>query len=194
MSIGAIGAAIITSAISLIGMIVAKEQKVSDFRQAWIDALRAEMTSYLTSVNAVIDTASLPYKDQLEKVKSLSALYSNLNSAHFLITLRLNPDEKSAKSLLASMKAIREMASYPDGLNQEKLRPVELDFLLASKDLLKYEWRRVKRGEVTYRLTKAGLAGIIVLAVCFVYFDAETGSNVPSNVEKTLANPQDNHP
>ncbi|TAY15437.1 hypothetical protein ELH91_00935 [Rhizobium leguminosarum] len=171
ISVGAIGAAIITAAISLIGLIVAKEQKVSDFRQAWIDALRSEMTSYLTSVNAVVDAASLPYKDQAEKVKTLGPLYSNLNSAHFFITLRLNPNEKNSKALLACMKAFQELASYPDGLTRENVKPVELDFLSASKDLLKYEWRRVKRGEPTFRLAKAALFVVLALAVGLIAFD-----------------------
>jgi hypothetical protein len=183
ISVGAIGAAMITAAISLIGLIVAKEQKISDFRQAWIDALRSEITSYLTSMNAIVDATSLPYKNQAEKVKALSPLYSSLNNANFFITLRLNPDEKNSKGLLACMKTFEEMASRPDGLIRENVKRVELDFLLASKNLLKYEWRRVKRGEPTFRITKGFLFVILASAVVLLAFDYS------SSAKKTL-NPQ----
>ena len=42
-AIGAIAAALIAGLISLLGLIISKEQKVSDFRQAWIDALTCFM-------------------------------------------------------------------------------------------------------------------------------------------------------
>ncbi|WP_377296446.1 hypothetical protein [Rhizobium sp. SGZ-381] len=181
ISVGAIGAAMITAAISLIGLIVAKEQKVSDFRQAWIDSLRSEVTLYLTSMNAIVDATYLPYKDQVEKVKSLSPLYSSLNNANFFITLRLNPHEKNSKGLLACMKAFEEMASRPNGLTRENVKRVELDFLLACKNLLKYEWQRVKRGEPTFRITKALLLVILASAVGLLSFDYASTSKETVN-------------
>jgi hypothetical protein len=46
--IGPVIAAIITGAIAFLASVLSKEQKTSEFRQAWIDALRndlAELTS-----------------------------------------------------------------------------------------------------------------------------------------------------
>lgn len=39
ISIGAVGAAIIAGFFSIVSLIIGKEQKTSEFRQAWIDAL-----------------------------------------------------------------------------------------------------------------------------------------------------------
>lgn len=45
VAIGAIGAALIAATVSLLGLIISKEQKTSEFRQAWIDALRSDLGS-----------------------------------------------------------------------------------------------------------------------------------------------------
>lgn len=43
LSVGAVGAAMIAAFVSFLGLIIGKEQKTSEFRQAWIDALRSEL-------------------------------------------------------------------------------------------------------------------------------------------------------
>ena len=45
VAIGTMIAAFIAGLVSLLSLIISKEQKVSEFRQAWIDALRAEISS-----------------------------------------------------------------------------------------------------------------------------------------------------
>jgi hypothetical protein len=35
----------VAGAFSLLGLLISKEQKVSEFRQAWIDALRADIAA-----------------------------------------------------------------------------------------------------------------------------------------------------
>jgi hypothetical protein len=42
-AVGAVIAAIIAGSIALLGLIISKEQKVSEFRQQWIDALRQDI-------------------------------------------------------------------------------------------------------------------------------------------------------
>ena len=44
VAIGAVVAALIAAIVSLLGLIISKEQKTSEFRQAWIDALRSDLT------------------------------------------------------------------------------------------------------------------------------------------------------
>jgi hypothetical protein len=43
VAVGAIGTSIIAAMVSLVGLTVSKEQKVSELRQAWIDALRDDL-------------------------------------------------------------------------------------------------------------------------------------------------------
>ena len=39
--------AVIAALVSLLGLIISKENRISDFRQAWIDALRAEIVGLI---------------------------------------------------------------------------------------------------------------------------------------------------
>jgi len=43
VAVGAIGTSIIAAMVSLVGLTVSKEQKVSELRQPWIDALRDDL-------------------------------------------------------------------------------------------------------------------------------------------------------
>jgi hypothetical protein len=54
-AIGATVAALIAGTVSLLGLIISKEQKTSEFRHAWIDALRSDLTAFLTQINAIHD-------------------------------------------------------------------------------------------------------------------------------------------
>jgi hypothetical protein len=162
ISIGAIGAALIAAVVSLLGLIISKEQKTSEFRQAWIDSLRAEITQYLTSFNAIADALRVTYNTQADKVAALSPLYSKLNESNFAITLRVNPDEERSRSLLSAMIRFKQLTANDADMVPAKIRPIELDFLSSSKELLKYEWNRVKGGEFTFKLTKAIAAAVII--------------------------------
>jgi hypothetical protein len=163
ISIGAIGAALIAGIVSLLGLIISKEQKTSEFRQTWVDSLRSEITSYLTGFNAIADALLVTYANQNDKVAALSSLYSKFNEAGYAITLRLNPGEDRSKAVLACMKRFNQLASNEVDMIPAKIKPIEIDFLASSKELLKYEWKRVKRGEPTFWVTKA-LAALVIIA------------------------------
>ena len=172
ISIGAVGAALIAGVVSLLGLIISKEQKTSEFRQAWVDALRSEITAYLTSFNAIADAVGVTYKDQAEKVNALAPLYSQLNQASFTITLRVNPDESRSKAVLACMKRFQQLTANDGNMVPANIRPIEFNFLNASKELLKYEWKRVKRGELTFIITKV-VAAIVVIAALWYWLFVE---------------------
>lgn|SRR6266446_644807 len=50
-AIGAVMAAIIAAGISFLVTVLAKEQKTSEFRQAWIDALRKDLSEFIATVD-----------------------------------------------------------------------------------------------------------------------------------------------
>lgn len=172
ISIGAVGAALIAGTVSLLGLIISKEQKTSEFRQAWVDALRSEIISYLSSFNAIADAVQVKYTDHAEKVKALAPLYSKLNEASFAITLRVNPDEGHSKAVLACMKKFMQLAANDSSMTPDNIRPIEFDLLKSSKDLLKYEWKRVKRGELTFVMTKI-FAGALIIAALWYWLAAD---------------------
>lgn len=166
ISVGAVGAAFVAALVSVLGLIISKENKVSEFRQAWIDALRTEITTYLTSINMICDALQVNYESQGQKVDALSTHYSSLNSANFMISLRLNTDERESREIISSMRNFQELLSNDSDVTPESLRAIEARFLKASKSLLKKEWKRVKRGEPTFALAKfAALALVVAIAI-----------------------------
>ncbi|WP_097672346.1 hypothetical protein [Bradyrhizobium sp. C9] len=160
-AIGAVAAALIAGIVSLLGLIISKEQKTSDFRQAWIDALRSDLTAFLTQVNAIHDATKVKYADHAEKVETLRPLYIPLNNSTFNILLRVNPSERNSRALLDAMEAFNSLTADETKLTTENIRAVERQFLGASQTLLKTEWRRVKSGERTFRVAK-WLAVIVI--------------------------------
>lgn len=190
ISIGAVGAALIAGVVSLLGLIISKEQKTSEFRQAWVDALRSEITAYLTNFNAIADAINVTYKDQAEKVKALSPLYSKLNEASFAITLRVNPNEDRSRAVLACMKQFMQLASNDNNMIPTNIRPIEIHFLNASKELLKYEWKRVKRGEITFIVTKfiAGTVIIAALLYWLMYSDPKSVKSRKTDAQGSVIN------
>lgn len=162
LTIGAVGAALIAGLISLIGLIISKEQKTSEFRQAWIDELRKCMISYLSAINAISDQIRVDPKD----TASLGAHYKELNQANHGIILRVNEKELPAIALLRCMTEFESLAEKNSTLTPEKIRSVEQKFLTASKNLLKFEWKRVKRGEMIFALMKHSLwIGVVIASI-----------------------------
>ena len=170
ITIGAVGAAAIAALISLLGLIISKEHKTSEFRQAWIDSLRSEITTYLTHLNAIADAARLPHPSQAEKVRALAPHYTAMNESAFSIALRLNRSEERSTKLMMCMKEFQDMALNEQEMRAANIRPIEGRLLLAAQDLLKFEWKRVKQGELTFRWTK--YLSVALVASSAIYLSA----------------------
>lgn len=168
ITIGAVGAAIIAGLVSLLGLIIGKEQKVSEFRQAWIDDLRKCVIAYLVNINAVCDKLSLKKAGNNVDPTLLVSDYKLLNEASHGIALRVNSNEKPAQLLLSSMNNFEALAKDSSKLTPENIRAVEDEFIDAAKKLLKFEWGRVKRGETAFVWTKRIIVIILLSLTMFL--------------------------
>ena len=181
------GAAIIAGLISLLGLIIGKEQKVSEFRQAWIDELRTCLVAYLANINAIADALRVAAANGTHP-SGLDQNYKLLNEANHGIRLRVNDDEEPSIALLDSMDQFEKLASKNSQLTPEKIREAEAYFLESSKNLLKFEWKRVKRGEKTYFMTKYVVITLIVLMLAlFAYlWHNRTPSEAKDKTKSTI--------
>ena len=196
-AIGAVIAALIGGIVSLLGLIISKEQKISEFRQAWIDDLRENITLFLSALNAVSDAENAKFKDDEERVKFISPLYRELNESHFYIVLRLNTKEDHHSALLGCLDKFHSM--FGSGVYQSRMiRPVEEEFLRNAKSLLKIEWEVVKRGEPTFRIAKA-LAAIVIFAAVLaaLFFGTSIGRHGEKAAQTSVVSDErvgsDNH-
>jgi len=154
-----LGAAVIGATITVVSLMVSKENKVSEFRQQWIDALR-EDTSAFIAVATILCRGGLEKSSKDEHLLRLSELDCR-------IRLRFKKGDPEASPLIA---ALNGAAAYS---TPEADRMVFIAHLEkpreAAQDILKCEWEKVKKGERKYRVVLwcaatvfAATAGILV--------------------------------
>ncbi len=183
ISIGAVGAAVVAGLVSLLGLVIGKEQKVSEFRQAWIDELRKCFVAYLVNINAISDAVRLKAAGKITDESVLLPSYKSLNEASHGISLRINASEAPAKAVIEAMEDFEALAASNATLTPDKIKDVEKKFVDAAKELLKFEWNRVKRGERVFVWTKAIVSAMIVIMLCFLAY-AWMSDDAPPAVEK----------
>ncbi|EGM70833.1 hypothetical protein [Shewanella sp. HN-41] len=188
LTVGVIGA-VATIIAALIGIIVAvttavisKEQKISEFRQDWINEMRKDVASLLTTyndclyhvkygaLNSLIDNSISFHTDEYLK-SNLFKLIQHSSSIKF----RLNPE--SDKALIRRINNIREIIVEISTSKNEQditnaftkgksdIEKLESDF----HKVLKSEWERVKRGEKHFVRFRS-LGEICLFAFIAVFF------------------------
>lgn len=152
-AVGTIVAAIIAGIIALLGLIISKEQKVSEFRQQWIDALRQDIA-------AVIRYGHCMSVFQVKKDEDFACL----TEAAARIRLRLNRKEPESAALLAALD--KHFVAVKTAPTVESLSLATDELVVKAQVVLKQEWRRVRSGERVYRITWwATVFFIVALAV-----------------------------
>lgn len=168
--IGPISAAVIAGSITFIITVLSKEQKTSEFRQAWIDALRndiADLIGYFGTTTSVV-RLKLHSEDttQQDLIKYLLENESNFVKMETLINrikLRINPEEH--EQFVSALNEFSDLPKDTNKLNDSSISDkITLVLLNESQALLKTEWKRVKRGEVIFRITKWASLAIFIAA------------------------------
>jgi|SRR5215469_5809639 len=168
-AVGAIVAALIAGLISLLGLIISKEQKVSEFRQAWIDGLRenvATIITHLEGLRGAIHFAQ-PGADPWQVRKDH---FVAINQAITCVRLRLNPDDSSSKQLLTSLVNLETVAQSGNLATSRELEPAINEATERCRLVMKEEWNRVRAGESTYRNARyASIAAVVLASLALSY-------------------------
>ncbi len=182
-------AALITGSLGLLGLIIAKETKVSEFRQAWIDALRTEVADMMAALHQcmfIIRFADDPEKAQSDP--SFRQAMRDSNKALFMVRLRLNEGELESQSLL---KVIDDLEKYINDSESEFLgdgvKVLEGRLTVASRFILKKEWDRVGKGEVTYKAAKWIASGLVIILFIAFFGVMWTGFSGNSSAHDRVA-------
>jgi hypothetical protein len=152
---GVIIASAIAGVFSFITLILSKEQKVSEFRQKWIETLRDDISDFLGNIVVLVD---MKQRNRSARVANVNLVFTAgeikdcqaaVSSSLTRIFLKLNPDDNN-QNIKALIKHLDEIKSYTrsakwDEIN-EKIDLVRED----SQKLLKQEWDRVKKGEPAF--------------------------------------------
>jgi len=177
-------AALIAGAFSFVGLTLSKEQKTSEFRQAWIDGLREDLAIFFAGARAMA-RATEESRDHNARghgaanfaltPDKISDIRYRAAETKYRIQLRLNPREIIHNELLRLIDAaIEEQNKFFTGSGDMETTLNAID--KAAKyvqPILKMEWERVKRGEVAFRVARNWVAPIVVLiSLCFVFLVA----------------------
>jgi hypothetical protein len=175
--------ALIAGLFSFLGLLIAKENKVSEFRQAWIDALRADIAKFAASASIVAQLRSF-YEDEKKSFswqdffKLIQPALDAGSAAQTSILLRLNPLEKEedTEALINRIKAIRAKIKGKE-FDEAKEMAYTLEGIAAP--VLKREWERVKSGEPFYVFAK-WITGALVVGSIVAVLALSVRSEPPS--------------
>lgn len=184
-SLAAIFAATIGGLVSLLGLIISKEQSVSQFRQAWIDALRGEIASAVSYISDGVARLRQFDRDPSERVLD-DDYVRGLHEKLCLIRLRLNPKDIPAPEILTLLKRIEDALTWGELDTSEEFFDQGMDKVRAdvervvelSQSLLKNEWTRVKTGEPFYKYSRRGIAVVLILFVGILTWATFSGIEV----------------
>ncbi|EGQ7759793.1 hypothetical protein IO707_004207 [Vibrio vulnificus] len=170
--IGVVTASIIAGLFSFVTLILSKEQKVSEFRQQWIDGLREDVAQFIGNITTISDVTERILWDEMDgkepdytrsDVKDLQVAASE---AYTRIILRLNPHDtnESVISLIECLQISRGQIKEGDWL--AVYESID-DIRTRSQELLKLEWERVKTGEPAFKWAKRIAVFCVVTAIIF---------------------------
>lgn len=144
--IGAVIAAAIAGAFSIIGMIVAKEHKVSEFRRDWLESLRSEIARYIAHVNLFVSIMKYSNSDE-DTVTEFRLEMIAMSEAATMIRLKLDEADEDAIAFLQDMSNIEsEILAGNEGAIEAISRHEAL-LVKRSRALLRRQWQRVRDGE-----------------------------------------------
>lgn len=173
IAIGSVTAALIAGAFSYLNLVISKEQKVSEFRQQWIDALRENISQYVSAISSLArPNVSLNENMAKEKgsnhVKETESCFELASKSYVSILLRINPNDTRSElkalnsDFLATLESVRAAVR---GGRYEEARQLTDELEVRARPILKLEWERVKEGETIYQVSLYIAAFITVIAV-----------------------------
>jgi hypothetical protein len=168
--VGAVSAAVVAGAVSFVVSVLSKEQKTSEFRQAWIDNLREDLANFASGVVVIHDMIQhrMSRGEDLKSIESAVvttavADFKNIEIARLRILFRLNPLEHA--TLIERMNAIYNHTADEEFGNPGTAKRLISEFTGEAQRVLKSEWKRVKRGEPTFRATKWASILLVITAI-----------------------------
>lgn len=183
-ALGAVVAAIIAALVSLLGLVISKEHKTSEFRQAWIDSLRSEVSALIAHLWVIFNAACVGFASPPTRFEAMRENFLGTNQAIAAIRLRLNPSENESKAILKSLEQIEALINTGK-FSADALQNVERQLISDSQTLSKKEWQRVRSGELFFRTLKVLLVVVILSGLRFLGFKADfSGAN--ATVQGTL--------
>jgi len=157
-----IEAGLIATTVTLLGILITNQSKVSEFRQKWVDALREDAA---TLVSHIYFVHGVKLRDEANV--DLNGSYIQLSQVKARIRLRLNPTEKESRAIIVAMGKLSNVGHHVSQVHN--VEQFVKEFETAVQVVLKKEWKRVKYGEPLYRaVTTIAIIGVVIFLTIFL--------------------------
>jgi hypothetical protein len=135
---------------SLIGAFIStflgRAQKISTFRQEWINSIREVFSTVLLKAEVFTDVA---YQDNEEAYREKVELIKAISKAKLFLNLR----EEESKTLIELIESIPDEYMGKKGGSKE-FKAMRPKIEKAMRYILKEEWNRVRDGEALWKFKK----------------------------------------
>lgn len=183
LSLGITVPALLTAAASLVALVISKETKVSETRQAWIRELRDELATFIAlsrqnaqyweevqqRLSTIIDPVARCAKEvELQSQHLPHAISVSTSAARIKLMLSAHDADKNAK---AEIDALIERVAEIQRAYRDTTRTLRLTINLheVAGPVLQREWTQVRTGEPVYRklllLSSLALSALLVAAI-----------------------------
>jgi hypothetical protein len=158
---------------SFLSLIISKENKISEFRRAWTDALRQEIAELVGHMNGIQGT--LRQKGAgADKWKEARDDVVGLNRCIGIVRMRLNLKEPQAQKVSAILDELNVHFAPKGVAADEEFNRIEHRLLTESQVLLKREWDKVRRGEPFFAATRDAFLIVLTLLAALAVWTAVT--------------------
>jgi hypothetical protein len=128
---------------------IARGVKISEFRQAWIDGLRSDISDYVGKSHKWIDmyiafNSGLTIEEKNEIFPKLERLKHDALKIHSRISLRFKPDDRDGNVLLEKLLRLLDPLSLTSSNTYSTWRDFSDDSVTYARVLLKEEWETTK--------------------------------------------------
>lgn len=130
---------------------IARGVKISEFRQAWIDGLRADISEYTSKAHEWIDlylefNDSVDQEEKRKTVPKLDRLKYDALHIHSRISLRFKPEDDKANKLLMHLLDLLDPSKVGADRNNSyaQWRQLSDGVVSEARELLKEEWEHTK--------------------------------------------------
>jgi len=166
-AIATVTAAFIAGGVAFLSAVLSKEQKTSEFRYTWLNSVLDDIAKFTGAAESISEAAWSHFKTEgKEKVQSFLATaepqFREMLAAYYRARIRLYPQEHQQVLEALERLQVLLLKGVPD---PAKVDPLVRDIVRVSHDALKDEWRQVKRGETTFRLTKYISLAVFLIAI-----------------------------
>lgn len=131
---------------AIISTFLGRAQKISTFRQEWINSLRLVFSELLLQAEIFTDVA---YQNNEEAYKEKTQLIKAISKAKVFLNLR----EEQSKKLIEKIEKIPDEYMGLEG-GSRKFKESRFHIEECMRDILKEEWNRVRDGEFIWKIKK----------------------------------------